>query len=89
MEIQSERSEDRAGIYQLIQAAFADKDYRSGTQGLIVNALRKQGDLTLSLVAIQSETLVGHIAFSPVSIAGQSENIYSLGPVAADPSLRF
>ena len=89
MEIRPESSEDRAGIYQLIQAAFADKDYSSGTEGLIVDALRKQGDLTISLVAIQSETLVGHIAFSPVSIAGQSENIYSLGPVAADPSLRF
>jgi len=89
LEIRPESSEDQTGIYQLIQAAFADKDYSSGTEGPILDALRKQGDLTLSLVAIRSETLVGHIAFSPVSIAGHSENIYALGPVAADPSLRF
>ena len=65
MQISDERKEDSAAIYTLIQSAFADKDFSSGTEGPIVDALRKSGDLTLSLVAKRSDSLVGHIAFSP------------------------
>ncbi len=89
LKIHQECDEDKAGIFKLIQSAFADKDYSSGTEGPIVNALRRDGDLALSLVAKRENELVGHIAFSPVTIGDISENIYALGPVAADPELRF
>ena len=88
MQIRDERREDFANIYTLIQSAFSDKDFSSGTEGPIVNGLRQSGDLTLSLVAKRSGTLVGHIAFSPASVGEHSENIYALGPVAVDPALR-
>jgi len=87
--ISDERREDYAAIYKLIQSAFADKDFSSGTEGPIVDALRKSGDLTLSLVAKRSDSLVGHIAFSPASVGDQCENIYALGPVAVSPKLRY
>jgi len=87
--ISDERREDYAAIYKLIQSAFADKDFSSGTEGPIVDALRKSGDLTLSLVAKRSDSLVGHIAFSPASVGDQCENIYALGPVAVGPKLRY
>ena len=89
MQISDERKEDSAAIYSLIQSAFADKDYSSGTEGPIVDALRKLGDLTISLVAKRSGHLVGHIAFSPASVGDQCENIYALGPVAVSPKLRY
>ena len=89
LEIRDEQREDHRDIYHLIQSAFADKDFSSGTEGPIVDALRQDGDLTLSLVATRSNVLVGHIAFSPLNVGGQSENIYALGPVAADPALRY
>ena len=89
LDIRLERPEDYSDIHRLIQSAFADKDYSSGTEGPIVEALRRDGDLTLSLVAKRSSHLVGHIAFSPVTIDGQGDNIFALGPVAADPTLRF
>lgn len=89
MRISDERREDYAAIYKLIQSAFADKDFSSGTEGPIVDALRKSGDLTLSLVAKRSDSLVGHIAFSPASVGDQCENIYALGPVAVSPKLRY
>ena len=89
MRISDERREDYAAIYKLIQSAFADKDFSSGTEGPIVDALRKSGDLTLSLVAKRSDSLVGHIAFSPASVGDQCENIYALGPVAVGPKLRY
>ena len=89
MRISDERREDYAAIYKLIQSAFTDKDFSSGTEGPIVDALRKSGDLILSLVAKRSDRLVGHIAFSPARVGNQSENIYALGPVAVDPKLRY
>lgn len=82
-------SKDNAAIYQLIQSAFADKDFSSGTEGPIVDALREAGDLTLSLAAKRAEHLLGYIAFSPASVVDQSENIFALGPVAVDPALRY
>ena len=88
MQISDERKEDSAAIYTLIQSAFADKDFSSGKEGSIVDALRQASDLTLSLVAKRFNRLVGHIAFSPASVGDQSENIYALGPVAVDPALR-
>ena len=89
MDIRDEHRDDQRAIYQLIQSAFADKAFSSGTEGPIVDALRRDDDLTLSLVATRSNVIVGHIAFSPLNVAGQSENIYALGPVAADPALRY
>ena len=88
MQISDERKEDSAAIYTLIQSAFADKDFSSGKEGSIVDALRQANDLTLSLVAKRFKRLVGHIVFSPASVGDQSENIYALGPVAVDPALR-
>ena len=89
LEIRQEKCGDHRPIYDLIQSAFSDKDFSSGTEGPIVDALRHDGDLTVSLVATRSEIIVGHIAFSPVSIGEQSLGLYALGPVAADPALRF
>jgi putative acetyltransferase len=34
----------------------------------LVNALRRNGGLTISLVALRHDGIVGHIAFSPVTI---------------------
>lgn len=89
MLVSEARRDDKAAIYQLIQSAFADKDFSSGTEGPIVDALREAGDLTLSLVAKRAGVLIGYIAFSPASVGNQSENIYALGPVAVEPALRY
>lgn len=54
----------------------------------LVDALRAAGQLTISLVAVEHQTIVGHIAFSPVHIAAPSELAVGLGlaPVAVSPS---
>ena len=89
MKIRKEQRGDLSAIYDLIQSAFSDKEFSSGTEGGIVNKLRHDGDLTVSLVATRSDVIIGHIAFSPASVAEQSSHIFALGPVAADPALRF
>ena len=66
MEIRSEQPADIPLIYQLTDRAFAPMSFSDGTEPAVIDALREAGDLTLSLVALKDNTLVGHVAFSPV-----------------------
>jgi putative acetyltransferase len=50
--------------------------------------LREAGDLTISLVAEAEDEIVGHIAFSPVTINGNHDGWFGLGPVSVAPSLQ-
>ena len=86
--IRDERSEDIPAIHALTQAAFADRPFSQGHEGPIIDRLRADGDLAISLVAEHVGRIVGHIAISPVAIGGESGRLYGLGPVSADPDLR-
>jgi putative acetyltransferase len=59
--------------------------YAGGNEQELVEALRAGGALTLSLVAVEGDTIVGHIAFSPAIAADDSANWYALGPVSVEP----
>lgn len=85
MEIRPERAEDIDAIRTLTTAAFREMPYSSGTEAAIIDALRQAGALTLSLVAIQDGDVVGHVAFSPVTINGTASGWYGLGPVSVWP----
>ena len=85
MEIRPERPGDEAAIANVIEAAFALAEHRDGTEAQIVSRLRADGALTLSLVAVDDGTIVGHVAFSPVTIDGADLNWFGLGPVAVQP----
>jgi len=41
--------------------------------------------MTVSLVAFDATELVGHVAFSPVTVDGRDVGWYGLGPVAVRP----
>ena len=88
MILRSERPGDEPAIFALTQAAFADMPFSNGMEGPIVDGLRADGDLALSLVAEDMGGIVGHIAFSPVTVSGEREGLYGLGPVCADPERR-
>ena len=85
MKIRRERLEDKEAIAVLIEAAFASAEHRDGTEAQIVDRLRSAGALTLSLVAEEGGEIVGHAAFSPVTIDGKSTGWFGLGPVAVRP----
>ncbi|MEY4256710.1 MAG: hypothetical protein RLZZ141_1937 [Pseudomonadota bacterium] len=85
IQIRPERSEDVETIHALTVAAFKPMAYSSQTEAKIVDCLRAAGALTLSLVAVQDEALVGHVAFSPVTINGCEGDWYGLGPVSVWP----
>lgn len=82
MQIRTERPADDAAIDELTRVAFEPMPFSSGTEAPIIRALRTAGDLTLSLVAEEEGIIVGHIAFSPVTIAGVHGGWFGLGPIA-------
>lgn len=80
--IRAERPGDEGVIHELTQSAFAPVSYSSGTEGAIIRALRARGDLTLSLVAEENGEIIGHVAFSPVTIDGHYDDWFGLGPIS-------
>ena len=84
--IRPECAEDERGISALITEAFATAEHSSGTEAEIVERLRSANALSISLVAEEERQIVGHIAFSPVTIAGADRRWFGLGPVAVRPT---
>ena len=87
IEIRSERASEAEAIRALTEAAFAPMAFSDGTEGQIVDRLRQDGTLSLSLVAVdRAETIIGHVAFSPVTIMDDETPIegdwYGLGPIS-------
>lgn len=88
VDLRAESAQDADAIFALTQAAFEPMQFSDGDEAELVNALRKDGDLTLSLVAERDGALAGHIAFSPVSISDGARDWYGLGPVSVAPALQ-
>jgi putative acetyltransferase len=80
--IRLETPEDITLIHHVNQEAFGQNQ-----EADIVDKLRKRGVLTISLVAVQDDIIVGHIAFSPVEIASEKSNFeaLALAPMAVLP----
>lgn len=85
MRIRPETPEDCSAIESVHIAAFRDHPYSRQTEHLIVNALRADGALAVSLVAEEGNKVVGHIAFSRIKINGQDCLWFLLGPVGVLP----
>jgi putative acetyltransferase len=86
--IRSEQAHDIEAITQVTYAAFLGKFSDHPTEHLMVNGLREAGMLTLSLVAEVNGKIVGHVAFSPVTINEQFVDWYGLGPISVAPALQ-
>lgn len=85
MIVRVEQPGDAAAIHRVNQAAFADHPHSEGTEPAIVDALRADGDLALSLVAEDAGEIVGHAAFSPARLSGGQQGWIALGPIAVLP----
>ncbi len=85
MHIRKETESDIEAIGEVTKAAFENHPYSHGTEQFIVDALRSAGALTVSLVAEDDGRVVGHIAFSPVTISDGSTDWYGVGPVSVLP----
>lgn len=80
--IRAELPGDEAAIRRVHNAAFP-----SPLEGQLVDDLRRAGRLTISLVALSENEIVGHVAFSPVTIAGEPAGL-GLAPIAVLPQFQ-
>ena len=81
--IRAEAPRDIEAIHRVNVAAFGQEE-----EARLVDALRDAGVLTVSLVAIADGAVVGHIAFSPVTVTradGSSREGIGLAPMAVRP----
>ena len=83
MNIRTEKPEDVEAVRQVNIAAFGREN-----EANLVDRLREI-EFTFSLVAVQSDRIVGHILFSPVVVEGKCSrklSILGLAPVAVLPN---
>ncbi len=86
--IRPEDAGDEPAIFALTEAAFANMPFSDGDEQHLVERLRADDDLALSLVAEDAERIVGHIAFSRISISDAAQDWYGLGPVSVWPEMQ-
>jgi putative acetyltransferase len=77
--IRPELPSDIPAIHEVLTTAFPSPD-----ESEVVKLLRHNGKLKISLVAEEDGVVVGHIAFSPVTVDGKSGGL-GLAPVAVAP----
>jgi putative acetyltransferase len=86
--LRDEQQNDYKAISEVTKAAFASLDISDHNEQYIINALRRAQALSLSLVAEINGQVVGHIAFSPVTISSQIQGWYGLGPLSVHPKFQ-
>lgn len=85
MEIRPEAPEDRDAVFAVEQTAFDGPG-----EATLVDLLREAGQLVISLVAVADGQVVGHVAFSPMtlSVNPKGRRAIGLAPLAVLPEHR-
>lgn len=81
MTVRPEQPADQEAIREVNRAAFGVEG-----EGRLVDRLRQEGLLRLSLVAEEQGRVVGHIAFSAIRLEGRE--VLSLAPMAVLPAFQ-
>lgn len=83
--IRDETDADIAAITEVTIAAFETLPISGHTEHLVIEALRTTKALMVSLVADLDGRVIGHVAFSPVTMSDGTPGWYGLGPVSVAP----
>ncbi len=83
MQIRPETSADWPAVYAIHAAAFPTQ-----AEAELVSRLRTTATPIISLVAEHGAAIVGHILFTPVTLADSSQLLMGLAPVAVTPALQ-
>jgi putative acetyltransferase len=83
--LRTETPADVRAIEAVTTAAFLNAPHTSHTEQHIVNALRRAGQLAISLVAETDGIVIGHVAISPISISDGASGWFGLGPISVLP----
>lgn len=85
MLIRDETADDVPAISRLVTEALLMLPQSTGTEAGIVEALRADGALVLSLVAEENDEVIGYLAASPARI-GRHDDWRLIGPLVVSPS---
>lgn len=88
MIIRHEKASDIDTISNVTREAFKDHPFSQQIEHVIIRDLRAADALAISLVTEIDGRVVGHIAFSPVTISDGTPNWYGLGPVSVLPEFQ-
>jgi putative acetyltransferase len=83
--IRDETPEDVGAISEVTATAFETLEISDHTEQFMIVALRAAQALSVSLVAERDGQVVGHVAFSPVTISDGTPAWYILGPISVLP----
>jgi len=86
--IRTESPADYEPIRHVNVEAFSDHPYSRQTEHLIVETLREDDALEISLVAEVDGQVVGHIAFSAAHMGDTEEGWFLLGPIGVLPAFQ-
>jgi putative acetyltransferase len=86
MRLRHEEPGDEQQIAAMVAAAFVGKPYSHQNEHFIIDGLRRDGAMTISLVAEDAGAIVGHVAFSPITVDDREVNWHGMGPVAVAPA---
>jgi putative acetyltransferase len=84
--LREERPGDEAAIHDMVCRAFIGRPYADGDEQDVIDRLRADGDLLLSLVAELDGVIIGQVTYSPALLENGDEGWVVLGPVAVDPA---
>ncbi len=84
MKIRPETDADIQAIFDLTKVAFAPMSFADENDPFLPQGLRDAGDLLLSLVMEDAGQIIGHVAFSPVSLECPGKWV-GLGPISVMP----
>jgi putative acetyltransferase len=79
--VRVEQPADYQAIHALHRAAFGGDG-----EGGLVDTLREDGAVVLSLVAAEGRRVVGHVLYSRLTIDGRDVGASALAPISVDPS---
>jgi putative acetyltransferase len=79
---------DVKAISKITQRAFENHPHSDQREHILVEKLRKTDALSISLIAEMSGQIVGHIAFSEITINGEKWDWFGLAPVSVDPEFQ-
>ena len=88
LKIRAECRGDASAIGDVIRTAFFGMPYAAGDEAELVETLRRENALSVSLVAELAGAVVGQIVFSPAQAADGTQPWYALGPVAVVAALQ-
>ncbi len=84
--IREERAGDQAAIHAVTQRAFEGHPHSDGGEADVIDRLRADGDLLLSLVAVDGEEIIGQVTHSAARLSNREVGWMVVGPISVEPA---